>query len=101
MNSIVLTLPGLKPYKKTSLVPWEYHKRVIKEKLLSNLTKNPNLKTTKSISTPPIIITSLMEERKVNKLPPQIWAELEAILIPSEYLVLMMASPQFLNFRGL
>ena len=99
MNSIVLTLPGLKPYKKTSLVPWEYHKRVIKEKLLSNLTKNPNLKTTKSISTPPIIITSLIEERKVNKLPPQIWAELKAIPIPSEYLVLMMASPEFLSYR--
>ena len=101
MNSIVLTLQRLKPYKKISLVPWKYLKKVIKEKLPSNLTKNPNLKTTKSISTPPIIITSLMEERKVNKLLPQIWAELEAILTPSEYLVLMMASPQFLNFRGL
>ena len=59
------------------------------------------IRTNKSISTPPIIITSLMEERKVNKLPPQIWAELEAIPIPSEYLVLIMASPEFLNFRGL
>ena len=57
------------------------------------------IRTNKSINTPPIIITSLMEERRVNKLPPQIWADLEAIPVLSEYLVLMMASPEFSNFH--
>ena len=57
------------------------------------------IRTNKSINTPPITMISLMEERKVNKLPPQIWVELEAIPVPSEYLVSIMASPDFLNFH--